>query len=228
MTIFLVLFLLMQFISEGVFIYLIIYSEDTEEYKTKNYHFKNIFKFLIFYVSILLVYKYIFYENVSYRIVSMLLISIYILIRNKKVRDWKFAITCGSFISIVIESINFLLFKIFTISYKMFDMPKRSDEMIVLIMAVVINLIMFLLLYKLRFIKLETIRKLSAHKYLWLGILSILLCVLYMKYYIKHYCDESEEFGIILSNFLLLFIPIFLFFSGVVSKISEKDRKSVV
>lgn len=160
-----------------------------------------------------------------YRVISLLLILIYILIKNKRAKDWKFAIAYSSFICIVIESINFILFKMFTISYKMYNMPKKSDSMIVWIMTVIINFIIFLFLYKFRFIKLGSIRKLSTYNFSWLGIPLILLCVLYMKHYVIHYCNNSEEFGIILSNFLLLFIPIFLFCTSIANKLSEKRNK---
>ena len=217
---------LFKFLIEGAFSYLIFYKNEDSPNTLKKSDLYNLFNFCFVYTSILSIYNYFLNNSVSNSIISSLIIFFYAVIKSKKVKVWKFFIVYSSFINIFMECINFLIFKIISIPYQVFNLPKTQDHvMFVWTLTVIINFGIFLFLYTFRFIKLEIIRKLSTYEYSWIGFCLALLCVLYMKYYVKHYCNEVENFGIILSNFLLLIIPIVLFFIGVASKMSEKKNK---
>ncbi len=217
----------LRFLVEGIFGYLIFNHK-----KDKNiFKIENLIIFSLIYVSVLEIYNYFLPGNVTYRILAAGIFFAYFCIEAKSMSRWRFFFMYSFFINIAVELIHFMSFEmvlVFTKSImRIANVKDELDHVMIWLIILFIYSLSIFVIYKLKIIKMQSIREISSYKLMPLISVISLLYLVYIKYCIKHYCRNvyTEEFCWVLSTLLLVVIPIFFLVNIVVNKSIERRNK---
>jgi hypothetical protein len=106
------------------------------------------------------------------------------------------------------------------------DIEKNLDRNLIWMIILIVYATLLFIIYKLQIIKAQSIREISNHRFMSIIAPLSLIYLIYVKYCIKHYYERtcSQEFCLVLSNMLLITVPIFLFVNIMVNKSIEKQN----
>lgn len=210
-----------KFLIESIFCYAVYNKYQNKDFQSYGNKIKKIVGFSFIHTALLLLYSCSVLGFITYRLVSVFIIFMYFLIQNKKIKDWCFILIYSLFISLIIEFSNFIGYKINYFGIQFLKIPENIiDANLILIMYVSLALhsCILILVYKIDFIKIKTIKKLSSQKLIPILFLCCLSMFIYIKYHIKN-LQSYNEFYEILSTILLFFLPIFLCFYTIINKL---------
>lgn len=220
----------LMFLVESIFGYLVL--KPTKNAKTLN--IKSLVLFSCVYMLSLGFYDYFSSNQTIYRILSALIFFIYFyiesIIQSKNTNQWKFLLTYSFFINTAMELTHFISFeiviKITENIMKLFPAKKDLDHNLIFTVILIIYAVFLFIIYKLQILKSQSLREISNYKFMIIVSPLSLLYLVYIKYCIKQYYQNtySEEFCLVLSNLLLITVPVFLFINIMVNKSIEKSN----
>lgn len=216
-----------RFLVESIFVYLT-FNQKRDKNILK---IKNLIMFSVVYIITLGIYNYFLPNNTTYRILSGFIFFIYFCIESKSIRQWKFFFTYSFFINLTMEFVHFISFygvMTFTKNIiKNFDSKNELNHVLIWLTIVFIYSLALFVIYKFKIIKIQSIREISNYKFMPFVSAISLVYLIYIKYCIKHYYQNvyTEEFCLVLSNLLLVVIPVFFLVNLAVNRAIEKKNK---
>ncbi len=207
-----------RFLIESIFCYYI-YGEN-EDKNFGDHKIKKITRFSSIYIALLLLYNSFAIDVVTYRFTSVFIMFAYFLIESKKNKDWRFILTYSFFINLVLESSNYIGYKINCFSMQLLGISEAiMDKSIPLFMsfALAIHFCVLLLIYKINFVKIKTIKILSIQRLSPMFFSLCLTVFLYIKYQLK--VLPYGKFYNIMSMILMLYLPLLMGFYLIINKL---------
>lgn len=179
--------------------------------KNKIFNIKKITYFVSVYTMLLSICGFIL-GFIICRPISILIMLTYFLIENKKIKEWRFVLTYTLFISLILEFSNFAGYRINYFCMQLLGISETATDtnlLLVMSISLALHFCILILIYKINFIKINTIKELSTQKLVPIFFTLCLSMFIYIKYQIKQ-MQSYSYFYEVLSAILLFFLPIFL------------------